>query len=202
MRAQSAIAVDNERAMLEKLVSTEQSGNCSRYFIDKNFVAEQLKQAHTRLNEIATKQLGVRIRLGEEDEPWPDSSPLGPAGFRPLDEPIYVTIFDGHVKAVSFKLGDTAWTDVPADQIKRLNDRVSTVFWVPQMISLQHAEEALPDRDAETLVWFKYEDVNGLQSPSVSVFRVRRFAPKGLDPRRGGLGAKPETEFPARNATP
>lgn len=202
MRAQSAIAVEHERALLEKLVSAEQSGNFSRYFINKKFVAEQLEQAHTRLNEITTKQLGVRMWLGEEDEPWPASSPLGPAGFRPLDEPAYVSIFDGHVKAVSFKLSDTAWTDVPADQIKRLNDRLSSVFWVPQMISLQHAEQALPDRDAEALVWFKYEDVNGLQSPSVSVFRVRRFVPKGLDPRRGGLGAKPETEFPARNATP
>jgi hypothetical protein len=202
MRAQSAIAVEHERALLEKLVSTEQSGNWSRYFIDKKLVAEQLKQAHSRLNEITTKQLGVRMWLGEEDEPWPASSPLGPAGFLPLDEPAYVSIFDGHVKAVSFKLGDTVWTDVPADQINRLNDRLSSVVWVPQMISLQHAEQALPDRDAEALVWFKYEDVNGLQSPSVSVFRVRRFVPKGLDPRRGGLGAKPETEFPARNATP
>lgn len=201
MRIQSAVAVEHERAFLEKLVAAEESGNFTRYFIDKKLGSEQVQQAQARLNEITTKQLGVRMWLGEEDEPWPASSPLGPAGFLPMDFSACVSIFDGHVKTVSFRLGDATWAEVPADQVRRLNDRLTSVVWVPQMIPLHQANEALPARDAEAVVWFKYEDVNGLQSPPVSVFRVRRLAPEGIDPRRA-LGAKPEAEVPARSAKP
>lgn len=201
MRIQSAVAVEHERAFLEKLVAADESGNFTRYFMDKKLGSEQLQQARARLNEITTKQLGVRMWLGEEHEPWPASSPLGPAGFMPIDFSVPISIFDGHVKAVSFRLGDAAWAEVPADQVRRLNDRLASVVWVPQMIPLPQANEALPARDAEAVVWFKYEDVNGLQSPPVSVFRVRRFAPEGVDPRRA-LGAKPEAESPARTASP
>lgn len=189
LRTQSAIAVEHERDLLEALVKRHESGDFSRYFLDKKDADAQIQQAVQRLNEMSTKRAGVRMRLGERDDPWPANMWL------PLDFTIRVSIFDSHVKSVFFRLADEEWSEVPADQILPADDRLTEIVWAWQMLPPPHADKVLGDRNAEGVMWFKYFDADGMESPPVPVFRLRRIAPRAF-------AAKPEAEAPVRPAQP
>ena len=182
---QSAIAEEHERDLLKSFVTRHESGDFSRYFLDKKRADEHVQQAVRRLNEMSTKQAGVRMRLGERDDPWPAKTWL------PLDSTIRVSIFDAHVKAVRFRLADEAWTEVPADQILPVDDRLTEIVWAWQMLPPSHADKILVEGDAEGVVWFTYADTDGMESPPVPVFRLRRMAPQFF-------AARPEAEVPLR----
>jgi hypothetical protein len=182
---QSAIAVEHERDLLKSLVTRGESGDFSRYFLDKKQADEHVQQAVRRLNEMSTKQAGVRMRLGERDDPWPANTWL------PLDSTIRVSIFDAHVKAVRFRLADEAWTEVPADQILPVDDRLTEIVWTWQMLPPPHTDKIPVDGDTQGVVWFTYSDAYGMESPPVPVFRLRRIAPRWF-------AARPEAEVPVR----
>jgi hypothetical protein len=185
LRTQSAIAVERERDLLQAVVRRHESEEFSRYFLDKKDAEARAQDAVRRLNEISSRRAGVRMRLAEY-------SPLmGPAGWYPLDSMMYVLISDTHVKSVSFRLAEEPWMEVPAKLVLPPEDQSTEVGWTWRMLSPADCDKVFVNGDTEAVVWFKYIDADGMESPPVPVFRVRRFG-------AGMFALKPESEQPVR----
>lgn len=171
LRTQSSIAVEREKTLLESLRRLNETGGFARWFLDKRRAAELVQSACTRLNEIETRQLGVRVSLGEEGEDeW----------YRREWRVVHITgltvsIHDGYARTVLFRIGDEAWTPVPERTVRRINERLSYVHWDVGAIPLSWQERLMNDPDAEMVLWIKYRDVGGLESPPIQICRIRSF---------------------------
>lgn len=172
MGAPSSIAVEHEKDHLEALQKQDEAGRFGRWFLDKRFAADQMRLARSRLNEIRTRQLGVRVSLREDGGPsregcWFDLGIMG----------MNVAILDGYARSAYFKIEDEAWSEAP---VRQVNERLSHVHWGDGQISSVWMEKLGSDPDAEAVVWIKYRDAEGMESQPQRLCRIRDGGPRGI----------------------
>lgn len=171
MGAPSGIAVEHEKAHLEALQKQDEAGRFGRWFLDKRFAADQMRLARSRLNEIRTKQLGVRVSLSE------DGRPVREGFCFDMGLGMNVAILDGYARTAYFKIEDEAWSEAT---VRPVDERLSHVYWDSWMISSVWREKLGSDSDAEAFVWIKYRDAEGMESPPLRLCRIRDGGPRGI----------------------